>query len=77
MPEKTLLATVESGAVAPRLDVDAAKAELARFAEAGVDIAALGRELQDDGVVLFEAAWHDVLETLAGKASQLEAQQTA
>jgi transaldolase len=77
MPEKTLLATVESGAVAPRLDVDAAKLELARFAEAGVDIAALGRELQDDGVVLFEAAWHDVLETLARKASQLEAQQTA
>jgi hypothetical protein len=40
-------------------------------------VAALGRELQDDGVVLFEAAWHDVLDTLAGKASQLEAQQTA
>jgi transaldolase len=77
MPEKTLLATVESGAVGPRLDVAAAKAELERFAEAGVDVAALGRELQDEGVVLFEAAWHDVLDTLAGKASQLEAQQTA
>lgn len=77
MPEKTLLATVESGSVAPRLDVDAAKAELSRFAEAGVDIGALGQQLQDDGVVLFEAAWHDVLATLEGKASQLEAQQTA
>ena len=77
MPEKTLLATVDSGKVAPRLDVTEAKAELERFAEAGVDIAALGQQLQDDGVVLFEAAWHDVLATLDGKASQLEAQQTA
>ena len=77
MPEKTLLATVDSGNVAPRLDVTEAKAELERFADAGVDIAALGQQLQDDGVVLFEAAWHDVLATLDGKASQLEAQQTA
>ena len=71
MPEKTLLATADSGAPAPRFDATAADAELERFAAAGVDIAALGKELQDDGVVLFEDAWRGVLGTLAEKASAL------
>jgi len=73
MPEKTLLATAESGAPRPRLDAAAADAELERFAAAGVDIAALGQKLQDDGVVLFADAWRGVLETLADKAAQLAA----
>ncbi|MEI7888699.1 MAG: transaldolase [Actinomycetes bacterium] len=77
MPEKTLLAAAEQGAVAPRLDISQAEAELQRFAAAGVDVAALGDSLQDDGVVLFEDAWRGVLETLAGKVGQLEASQTA
>lgn len=77
MPEKTLLATAASGTPAPRLAIDAAEAELADFAAAGVDVAALGRSLQDDGVVLFEDAWRSVLETLAGKASLLDAEPAA
>lgn len=71
MPEKTLLATAESGSPAPRLDIEAAEAELARFADQGVDVTALGRSLQDDGVVLFEDAWRGVLGTLADKAGAL------
>jgi transaldolase len=71
MPEKTLLATADSGAPAPRLDIEAAEAELARFEQQGVDVVALGQSLQDDGVVLFEDAWRGVLGTLAEKAGAL------
>ncbi len=71
MPEKTLLATAASGAPAPRLDIEAAEAELTRFEQQGVDVVALGQSLQDDGVVLFEDAWRGVLETLAEKAGAL------
>ena len=77
MPEKTLLATAEAGKVTPRLDVVAAKAELERFEAAGVDVAALGSQLQDDGVVLFADAWRGVLGTLAGKLGELKSGQTA
>lgn len=77
MPEKTLLATGESGAPGPRLDIAAAEAELARFADHGVDVVELGRKLQDDGVVLFEDAWRDVLDTLASKAGALDAEPAA
>lgn len=73
MPEKTLLATAESGNPSPRLDAAAAEAELERFAAAGVDVVELGQTLQDEGVVLFEDAWAGVLETLAGKAGELGA----
>ena len=71
MPEKTLIAAGKSGKPAPRLEIAAAEAELEQFAAAGVDVAALGRSLQDDGVVLFEDAWRSVIETLAGKSQTL------
>jgi len=71
MPEKTLIAAGKSGKPAPRLEIAAAEAELEQFAAAGVDVAALGRSLQDDGVVLFEDAWRSVIETLSGKSQAL------
>jgi len=77
MPEKTLLATAASGSPKPRLEIAAAEAELGQFAAAGVDVAELGRELQDDGVVLFEDAWAAVLGTLAEKAGVLDGEPAA
>jgi len=77
MPEKTLLAAAESGRPQPRLNVDAAEAELARFSDAGVDVVALGKTLQDEGVVLFEDAWRSVLGTLADKAGLLDTESAA
>jgi len=77
MPEKTLLATAASGSPKPRLEIAGAEAELAQFAAAGVDVAELGRELQDDGVVLFEDAWAAVLGTLAEKAGVLDGEPAA
>ena len=77
MPEKTLLAAAESGRPQPRLNLDAAEAELARFSDAGVDVVALGKTLQDEGVVLFEDAWRSVLGTLADKAGLLDTESAA
>jgi len=77
MPEKTLLAAAESGRPQPRLNVDAAEAELARFSDAGVDVVALGKTLQDEGVVLFEDAWRSVLGTLVDKAGLLDTESAA
>jgi transaldolase len=68
MPEETLLATgmsMESviglNAVAPD--------QLARFAEAGVDIDAVGLELQRKGAESFVGSWTSLLERIAAKVS--------
>lgn len=75
MPEETLLAFADHGNITTEgkgklvAGVDAANDELlARFGVQGVDIEALGRQLQEQGVASFEAAWKSLLARIGAAA---------
>ena len=63
MPEKTLLAFGEHGAVGDLLPADGGDAEevLARIGTAGVDVDALAATLQTEGAAAFVKSWDDLL----------------
>ena len=69
MPDATLLAFAEHGAIKGTLSADAgeAAAALAQFAKAGVDTEALGEKLQRDGAHAFVDSWNDLLSCVAAK----------
>jgi transaldolase len=68
MPEETLLATGASEAPVTALDATATD-QLARFAEAGVDIDAVAGELQRKGAESFVGSWTSLLERIAAKVA--------
>lgn len=70
MPEETLLAFADHGAITGLLadDPAAAEAGLARFAAAGVDVGAVGDTLQEKGATAFVASWRSLVERIAAKA---------
>jgi transaldolase len=73
VPEKTLLAFAEHGelrGVMPSNGGDA-EAVLKRFAEAGIDVAALAIQLQRDGANAFVKSWQDLLARIADKSAEL------
>ena len=47
------------------------QAQLARFAQAGIDIETLGVQLQQDGAVAFVKSWHALLARIAEKSQAL------
>jgi transaldolase len=73
MPEETLIAFADHGEVKGALPADSGDAEevLARFAQVGVDDAALAAELQRDGVLSFGKSWNDLMDTIASKSHVL------
>jgi transaldolase len=73
MPDKTLLAFADHGAVKGVMAADGREAErmLARFREAGVDLDVLARKLQEEGAASFVTSWDELLERIAGKSAQL------
>jgi len=73
VPEPTLLAFAEHGEVdrAMRRDGDDAEAVLAAVARAGIDVAALARQLQDEGAKDFVASWQDLLGAIKAKSKVL------
>ena len=73
IPEKTLLAFADHGNAQNVLPPDGgdAVALLARFAQAGVDIAALAAALQREGAQSFAKSWHDLMERIAEKSTAL------
>ncbi len=73
MPEETLLAFADHGSVGTLLGTDpgAADAGLARFAAAGIDVEAVGRDLQEKGAAAFVASWTSLLERIAAKAGEV------
>lgn len=73
MPEETLLAFADHGEVGETLapDADAAAAGLARFADAGVDVDALGYELQVRGAQAFVTSWNSLLGRIEAKVSEV------
>lgn len=75
MPEGTLDAFERDGTVARTADADlaGAKAVLEGLALAGVDLDAVTRQLEDEGVASFKKAFDELIATLAAKAEDLGA----
>jgi transaldolase len=73
MPEGTLKALAEHGALGEMLPADGGDSEevLARFASAGIDVDALAGQLQDEGAKLFVNSWRDLLDVIASKSATL------
>ena len=75
MPEKTLLAFADHGALGELLPEDGGDAEsvIAAFANAGVDHKKLAAHLQSEGAVSFVESWKDLLACIASKSATLKA----
>jgi transaldolase len=76
VPEKTLLAFADHGQLGELLQPDRAAAEklIAQVTAEGIDVDALGENLQRQGARAFEADWASLLEGISAKAtSQLAA----
>jgi len=73
IPEKTLQAFAEHGALKGTMAVDSGDAEamLARFAQAGIDIDALAIKLQQEGAQSFVKSWQQLLQRIADKSAAL------
>lgn len=73
MPDKTLLAFYDHGEVGPAMPADGGDGDavLARFADAGVDVAAVAAKLQSDGAKSFVASWKDLLSRVATQRAAL------
>jgi len=73
IPEKTLLAFAEHGELKGMMARDGgeAEAQLARFAQAGIDIDALAMQLQRDGTAAFAKSWGDLMDRIGSKSAAL------
>jgi transaldolase len=74
MPEETLLAFAEHGAVAKPISRDGGDCEevLAGFGRAGVDVAKLAADLQSEGAKAFVDSWKDLLGSIESKSKALK-----
>jgi transaldolase len=74
MPEGTLKALADHGDVGATISADGGNAEeeLARFAEAKIDIRALSRQLQDEGAKSFVKSWNDLMGVISSKSAALK-----
>ena len=74
MPEKTLKAWADHGALAGSLPADGADsaAVLSSFTKAGVDLQALAAKLQDDGAASFVKSWNELMAVIASKSAALK-----
>ena len=75
MPEGTLKALADHGEIGPIMAADGGDGEkvLDQFAKAGIDIDALGAQLQEEGAESFVKSWNDLLECIASKSKALKA----
>ena len=75
MPEGTLNALADHGEIGVSLPADGGDCEavLARFATAGVDVAALAAKLQSDGAKSFVDSWNELMGVIAAKSDSLRA----
>jgi transaldolase len=70
MPEGTLKAFHEHGEVGAPLVSDGGDSEkvLRDFTKAGIDVAALGAQLQDEGTVSFVKSWNELMDRIVSKS---------
>jgi transaldolase len=75
MPEKTLLALADHGDIGATLPGDGGNCEevLADFAKAGIDIDALGAQLQEEGAKAFVQSWKELMDVIETKREVLTA----
>jgi transaldolase len=73
MPEGTLKALADHGALGGILTADGGDGEeaLARFASVGVNVDALAGQLQDEGAKAFVNSWHELMDVIAAKSADL------
>ena len=66
MPDATLEAYRTQGDPASRLteDLDGARAVMQGIADAGIDFAAVTKELEDEGVAAFQKAYEGMLDAI-------------
>ncbi|MCC6868251.1 MAG: transaldolase [Burkholderiales bacterium] len=71
IPESTLHAFADHGVIGEPLRVDGGDCEavIAAAGNAGIDVAALARKLQDDGADAFVKSWQEVLSMIAAKGA--------
>ncbi|HUJ37056.1 MAG TPA: transaldolase [Hyphomicrobium sp.] len=74
MPDETLLAFADHGTVGSLVTADGGDSAkvLGEFGSAGIDIDALGRQLQVDGAKAFVKSWQDLLKSIDGKSKALQ-----
>lgn len=75
MPENTLLAVADHGEIGASISADGDDSAdwLAKFAAAGVDPEAVGKQLQDEGAAAFVESWKSLISCIEGKSSTLAA----
>jgi transaldolase len=73
IPDDTLRAFADHGHVTQTMPADGGDAEdvLRRFAQAGVDVAALAGQLQRDGARSFDDSWNKLMQNLASRSGAL------
>jgi transaldolase len=73
MPEGTLKAMGDHGQVGQALPTDGGDSEavLDQFTQAGIDTAALARQLQDDGARSFVKSWNELMSVINAKSAKL------
>ena len=74
MPDETLHAFADHGNVGSLIAADGGDSAkvLGEFGSAGIDIDALGRQLQADGAKAFAKSWQDLLKSIDGKSKALQ-----
>ena len=74
MPEATLKALGAETEIGETLLARAHLSDdvLAKFAKAGIDVEALGAQLQDEGAKSFVKSWNELLERIASKSKTLQ-----
>jgi transaldolase len=74
MPESTLKALADHGALDGLLSADGGDSEevLGRFADAGIDVDALATQLQVEGAKSFVSSWHELMDVIASKSAALQ-----
>ena len=73
LPAKTLQAFAHHGRVGAPMPPDGgdAEARLPRYADAGIDVDALARRLQEEGADAFVKSWHQLLQRIRDKVEAL------
>jgi transaldolase len=79
MPEATLKALATHTELGELLPTDGGNGEevLAQFAKAGIDVDALGAQLQSDGAESFVKSWNDLMTVISSKSAALDKGATA
>jgi transaldolase len=75
IPDATLLAFGDHGALGALMPIDGGDAEMtiARFGEAGIDYHQLAADLQREGTESFVKSWNELLGSIASKGTPLKA----